>query len=202
MIATLLPPQPSKVTATNERSDQVAVIERDGLRLGTSADAGALCGKDGVSGDTYRWYVRVYGAPGPYKIPHPITGKMVSARDEQGRELFNLDAVAKWDSGRPGQGVRVQPGRPIKFTQLRWDLLAGARDGRLHLRDGRPHLGDEPLAARSLQRLGELLDAGLLDAPPEDSTKRSPYPLTDAGRRWLEDPSVLAAKDRAEQSSP
>lgn len=199
-LALQMPPLPRKVTATkDERSDHVAVIERDGLRLGTAADAGPLCitdrSEEGVSGDLYRYYVREQGAPGPYQVKDPITRKPVSARDEQGRELFDLDAVAAWNASRPGAGARVVPGRPVKWSELREVLLAGARDGRLTLnRDGRTYLeaDGEPVEqkARNLQRVGELVDAGLIRRPRGQQGR---YTLTTAGQRWLEENTRTAS---------
>jgi hypothetical protein len=186
MITPSTSPLPSKVTATNVKEELVAVIERDGLRLGTAADAGRICvtsrSPGGVSGDMYRYYVREQRAPGPFQVRDPITRKPVSARDEQGRELFDLDAVQRWNAERPGPGARVQPGRPVKFTQLRHDLIAGASEDRLHLRAGRPWLGDEELRSRQVQRLGELVEAGLLRRP---AGERGRFKVTAAGRKWL-----------------
>lgn len=221
MSAAHLPPPPSTVTATTnaKEGDQVAVIERDGLRLGTAADAGRLCVTDrsaeGVSGDLYRYYVREQGAPAPYQVKDPITRKLTSARDADGRELFDLDAVAAWNDARPGPGSRVNPGRPVKWTALRWDLLAGARDGRLTqyiVRDylappdappldeglrklAREHPGESlELRARPLQRLGELIGADLIHPAPPRSGR---YRLTAAGRRWLDEHAGHAAKAAA-----
>src|SRR5690606_37956842 len=134
----------------------------------------------GVSGETYRFYVRTQGAPAPVQIPHPITGRMTTARDEQGRELFDLDAVEAWNKTRPGPGARK--GRPLHWTWQREEILTAARDGLLQLVDGRPeHTGME-LTPRQVQRISELVEAGLLSRP---DSPHGQFSLTDAGAEWL-----------------
>jgi hypothetical protein len=168
--------------------DHVAVIERDGLRLGTATDAGRLCVTErsprGVSGDLFRYYGREQDAPGPYKVRDPITRELVSARDSRGRELFDLDAVEKWNASRPGMGARtVRPGQRVRWSPLRRDLLVGARDGRLRLQQDRPWLGDDELGGNAKQRVGELVEAGLLRRPRGKNGGK--YTLTPAGSEWL-----------------
>lgn len=191
------PPAPSKVTADmTTKEDPVAVIERDGLRLGTAADAGRVCVNPktgrGVSGPTYRFYVRTQAAPTPYLVRHQITGRKVPARDEQGRELFDLDAVAAWNAERPGPGART--GRPVKWTAQREQMLTAARDRQLWLSDktGRPVHESLELTARHTQRISELLDAELLRRPRGRGGR---YTLTRAGQEWLtataDDPARL-----------
>lgn len=193
MNAASLPPSPSKVTATmTTKEDPVAVIERGGLRLGTAADAGEVCvtsrSKRGISAEMFRFYVRTQGAPGPYQVRDPITRKLVAARDEEGRELFDLDAVAEWNANRPGPGARA--GRPVKWTEMRRDLMVGARDRKLWLTadTGRPLHADMELTPRHVQRIGELVTAGLLRAPGGDRGGR--YRLTKAGQKWLAEHDV------------
>ena len=180
-------PPPSKVTATLSTEEAlVAVIERDGLRLGTSEDAGRECvtreSPHGVNGEVYRWYVRTQGAPGPYQVRNPVTEQMVSARDDAGRELFDLGEVAAWNRSRPGPGVRNVPGRPVKWTQMRQDLLEAAQDGHL-VRQVRVRMAGEELTPRQAQRLGELTAAGLIEV--EELPEREVYQLTAAGQEWL-----------------
>lgn len=163
----------------------MAVIESGGLRLGTAADAGAVCVTEqsptGLSAEMFRFYVRTQGAPAPHQVRDPISRDMVAARDAHGRELFDLDEVAAWNAARPGTGARK--GRPMRWTQLRHDLLAGARDGTLtRSQSGRACLGGLELRSRALQRIGEFLDAGLLREP---RSLRGRYRLTPAGERWL-----------------
>ena len=185
MTALTSPPPPSKVTAAPDvKEDPVAVI--NGLRLGTSTEAGAECvtsrSPRGIDGELYRFYMRTQGAPGPYLVRDPITKNMVPARDEEGRELFDLDAVKAWNESRPGPGART--GRPVKWTRMRQDLLTATRDGQLvRAATGRPfHLAVE-LDPRQLQRIGELIAAGLIAEPRGRGGK---YRITAAGERWLD----------------
>jgi hypothetical protein len=202
-------PLPGTVTATpTAKENPVAVIKRGTLRLGTMADAGRECvtsnSPHGVSAETYRTHKRDSDAPGPYMVRDPITEKLVPARDEHGRELYNLDAVAAWNRRRPGEGRWA--GRPLrKLTPIRWKFLTAAQDGRLsraHVegRGLRPFIGDDEMTSRAwTQRLTELIDANLID-PPRD--EQGPYQLTDAGQRWLEQHRGDYEKAQAKQSKP
>lgn len=192
------PPCPSKVTANMPtKEDPVAVIKSGSLRLGTAVDAGRECvtakSPEGVPGDVYRFYMRTQGAPGPYLVKDQITGRPVPARDAEGRELFDLDEVRRWNTARPGPGART--GRPVKWTAMREQLLTAARDGHLWLsaQTGRPVHRSIELTPRHVQRISELLDAELLRRPRGRGGR---YRLSRTGQEWLaehaQDPDPVA----------
>lgn len=68
--------------------------------LWTADEAGAHCKTprrpDGVSGKTYRQYVRLYGAP-----------QAVGRDVETGEKLYDPGEVIAWHATRPGQGART-----------------------------------------------------------------------------------------------
>lgn len=76
-----------------------------GKRVGDAKDAAALCvtadRPDGVSADTYQYYVKRLGAPGPLRegFRDPVSGRL--------RSLYDLDAVEAWHAARPGRGART-----------------------------------------------------------------------------------------------
>jgi hypothetical protein len=76
-----------------------------GKRIGDAGDAGQLCATpdrpDGVSGDTYQYYVKRLQAPGPLQTGYrdPATGRF--------RSMYDLDAVEAWHAARPGRGART-----------------------------------------------------------------------------------------------
>lgn len=75
-----------------------------GRRVGDATDAGRLCttvaSPEGVSGDTFRYYVRRLSAPSP-------VGAVWDARSRRQVSVWDLDAVARWHASRPGQGART-----------------------------------------------------------------------------------------------
>lgn len=99
------------------------IIRRDGLRLGTSAEAGRLCvnltrSPDGVQSGSYRRMREWGNAPGPAIDPATVS------RDEPygapyrhprtGQVLYDLDAVDRWN-----QAGRKHPGKWwVDVTQM------------------------------------------------------------------------------------
>lgn len=187
-------------------------VEGRRVRVGTYADAGALCNPP-ISGSTYRRYT-LPGlldppAPGPLTIPDPDGGAGTVLTDGGTRApLVDLDAAIAWDAGRPGSGRRPQTAATLRETPLRRRLLEAARTGRLvvvrstrqaarRATEDRPeggwgwqtYIGDEQLPSRRAgQSRAELQEFGLLSAPDPAGAKRQHLALLPAGvevlTRW------------------
>jgi hypothetical protein len=91
-------------TVLGDRVLSAPMAERKwrGKRVGDAADAARLCvgpnRPEGVTPDTYQYYVKRLGAPGPVKgYRDPDTGRL----------MYDLDKVAAWHASRPGRGART-----------------------------------------------------------------------------------------------
>lgn len=179
--------------------ERYADVDGTTVRVGSAADAGALCPTaDGRprTAKEYQWLVKYSGAPGPVMIPNPLdpTARDVPLINPVTRmQEYPLDEVAVFQAGRRGRG-RQHPGRStpeaLKRTEWRERLLVAARNGRLAVEsDGRVTLDGERLAARPAQLCGDLLRSGVIGEPGDDAR----LPLTDAGRavltRWGVEPA-------------
>lgn len=105
------------------------------VNAGTITDAARLCvtarSPQGVAVDTFRYYQDRLDAPGPVTIPDPVrAGRTMIVRDDDGDELYDLDAVREWNRARPGSGGRGDLS-VVRRTDLRVAVLVEARAGRL-----------------------------------------------------------------------
>lgn len=193
-------------------AERYVTIDGREVRVGTYADAGALCTPP-VSGDTYRRYtitgpaaVMSPPAPGPLDVPDSTdrTGqRRTPLLDDNRAAQIDLDAAAEWDAQRPGSGSWRRPADAdgLKPSPMLVRLLVAARDGQLAVRRGNARRVtwrvlvrgvEEPALTRVGQMLAALVSVGAVAAPDPSLREPQPLALLDAGRgvltRWGMDP--------------
>lgn len=79
--------------------------KRNGRELGNAEAAGRLCRSagrpNGVSGETYQFYIR---RPRSLNAAYPPPPAHVYVDVETGQRMYPLKAVRAWNDGRPGRG--------------------------------------------------------------------------------------------------
>lgn len=167
------------LVSTSER--RITVNGRE-ITVGTIKEAARLCVSDmspnGVTSHTYVHHLQRQGAPGPIYVPDPwpevgSQPRMVRLRDQDGRELRDMDAVRRWNAARTVRPGNFGPGTldTIRRTPQRVAVLRDARDGHLR-KDAAGHVVLDALRATPRTRVGrtvsELTEIGALTGPDTD----------------------------------